>query len=92
MEVDQIQSDWRKGIFKPVYWFEGEESYYIDKLTDFAEKNILTDEELAFNLSVFYGKDAKTEDVLNACRRYPVFSDKQVVIIKCGILKELNLI
>ena len=82
MEVDQIQSDWRKGIFKPVYWFEGEESYYIDKLTDFAEKNVLSDEELAFNLSVFYGKDANMEDVLNACRRYPVFSDKQVVIIK----------
>jgi len=82
MEIDQIISDWKKQIFKPVYWFEGDESYYIDKLTDFAEKNILSEEQQSFNLSIFYGKDAKVEEVLNACKRYPAFSDKQVVIIK----------
>jgi DNA polymerase-3 subunit delta len=82
MEIDQIISDWKKQIFKPVYWFEGDESYYIDKLTDFAEKNILSEEQQSFNLSIFYGKDAKVEEVLNACKRYPAFSDKQVVIVK----------
>lgn len=82
MELEQIISDWKKGIFKPVYWLEGEESYYIDTLTEFAEKNILSEEQMAFNLIVFYGKDAKVEDVLNSCRRYPVASDTQVVIIK----------
>jgi DNA polymerase-3 subunit delta len=82
MEIDQVISDWKKGDFKPVYWFEGDESYYIDKMIDFAERNILTEDQQSFNLSIFYGKDAKMEDVLNACRRYPVFSDKQVVIIK----------
>lgn len=82
MELDQILSDWKKGTFKPVYWLEGEESYYIDKLTDYAEKNIISEEAAAFNLSIFYGKDSKVEDVLNSCRRYPVFSDKQVVILK----------
>jgi DNA polymerase-3 subunit delta len=82
MEIDQIISEWKKGVIKPVYWLEGEESYYIDKLTDFAEKNLLSEDQQSFNLSIFYGKDAKIEEVLNACRRYPVFSDKQVVIIK----------
>ena len=82
MELDQIIADWKKGNFNPVYWLEGEESYYIDKLTEFAEKLILSEEKKSFNLSIFYGKDAKIDEVLNACRRYPVFSDKQVVIIK----------
>jgi DNA polymerase-3 subunit delta len=82
MEIDQLISDWKKQIFKPLYWFEGDESYYIDKLTDFAEKNILSEEQQSFNLSIFYGKDAKVEEVLNACKRYPAFSDKQVVIVK----------
>jgi len=82
MELEQIISDWEKGNFRPVYWLEGEESYYIDKLTEFAEKKILLEEQIAFNLIVFYGKDARVEDVLNSCKRYPVASDKQVVIIK----------
>ena len=82
MELEQIISDWEKGNFRPVYWLEGEESYYIDKLTEFAEKKILLEEQMAFNLIIFYGKDARVEDVLNSCKRYPVVSDKQVVIIK----------
>ncbi len=82
MELDQIWSDWKKGVFKPIYWLEGEEPYYIDKLTDYAEKNILTEEQSSFNLTIFYGRDSKSEDVINACRRYPMFSDRQVVILK----------
>lgn len=82
MELDQIWSDWKKGVFKPVYWLEGEEPYYIDKLTEYAEKHILTADQASFNLSIFYGRDSKSEDVINACRRYPMFSDRQVVILK----------
>jgi len=44
-----------------------------------------------FNLSIFYGRDSKVEDVLNACRRYPMFAEKQVVILKeAQHLKEID--
>lgn len=82
MDIEQIWSEWKKGVFKPVYWLEGEEPYYIDKLTDFAEKHILTEDQASFNLSIFYGRDSKSEEVINACRRYPMFSERQVVILK----------
>jgi DNA polymerase-3 subunit delta len=82
MYPEQIIQDWKKGIYHPVYWLEGEEPYYIDKLIDFAEKNILNESEASFNLSIFYGRDAKLDEVVNACRRYPMFSEKQVVILK----------
>lgn len=82
MSVEQMQSDWLKGVFKPIYWLQGDEPYYIDLLSNYAENNILTPDQASFNLSVFYGKDSKVEDVLNACRRYPMFSDLQVVILK----------
>lgn len=82
MNPDQIISDWKKNIYHPVYWLEGEEPYYIDKLIDFAEKNILNESEASFNLSIFYGRDAKLDEVVNACKRYPMFSEKQVVILK----------
>ncbi|HPG13017.1 MAG TPA: DNA polymerase III subunit delta, partial [Chitinophagaceae bacterium] len=65
-----------------VYWLEGEEEYYIDKAVDFAEHEILSESEASFNLTVFYGKDAAWPDVLNACRRYPMFAERQVVLLK----------
>jgi DNA polymerase III subunit delta len=80
--VEKILGDWKKKIFKPVYWLEGEEEYYIDKLVDFAEHHILPESEAAFNLSVFYGRDADWTELLNACRRYPMFAEHQVVLLK----------
>ncbi len=82
MSVDKILTDWKKKAFKPVYWLEGEEEYYINKLVNYAEHSILPESEAAFNLTVFYGKDADWAAVLNACRRYPMFAERQVVILK----------
>ena len=82
MHPDKIVNDLKKGHFKPVYWLEGEEEYFIDLIINYAENRILTDNDAAFNLTVYYGRDAAWTDIINSCRRYPMFSDKQVVILK----------
>jgi DNA polymerase III subunit delta len=82
MSVEKIISDWKKKQFQPVYWLEGDEEYFIDKAVDYAEHHILSESEASFNLSIFYGKDANWADVMNACRRYPMFAERQVVILK----------
>jgi DNA polymerase-3 subunit delta len=82
MSVEKIIREWKIGAFKPVYWLEGEEPYFIDKITDFAEHHILNESEAAFNRTVFYGKDAEWTAVVNACRRYPMFAERQVVLLK----------
>lgn len=82
MSAEKIIGDWKKKIFKPVYLLEGEEDYYIDVVMNYAEHKILNESEAGFNLSVFYGKDAVWSDVINACRRYPMFADRQVVLLK----------
>lgn len=82
MSVEKIISDWKKQSFRPVYWLEGEEDYFIDQLVNYAEHNILNESEAGFNLTVFYGKDANWAEVVNACRRYPMFAERQVVILK----------
>lgn len=82
VSVDKIISDWKRNTFKPVYWLEGEEPFYIDQVLDFAERNILSESDASFNLSVFYGRDADWASVVNACRRYPMFSERQVVLLK----------
>lgn len=82
MSATAIIESWKSGKFRPVYWLEGNEDFFIDEVVKYAEHNILSDEQAQFNLTVFYGKDANWADVLNACRRYPVFSDRQVVLLK----------
>jgi len=82
MAVEKIIAEWKKGVFKPVYWLEGEEEYFIDRVIDFAEHQLLPESEASFNLSVFYGRDASWADVVNACRRYPMFAERQVVLLK----------
>src|SRR5688572_25286580 len=82
MSISTIISDWKKGIFKPVYWLEGDEEYFIDKAVNYAEHHILSESEASFNLTVLYGRDTSWPEVMNACRRYPMFAERQVVILK----------
>lgn len=82
MSAEKILHDWKLKLYKPVYWLEGEEEYFIDQVVDYAEHHILPESEASFNLTVFYGKDAAWADVVNACMRYPMFADKQVVLLK----------
>jgi len=82
MSVEKIIADWKKGNFKPIYWLEGDEPYLIDQLVNYAEHKILSEAEAGFNLTIFYGRDANWPDVINACRRYPMFAERQVVLLK----------
>ncbi|TMI92836.1 MAG: DNA polymerase III subunit delta [Bacteroidetes bacterium] len=82
MLANTIISDWKKLQYKPIYWLEGEEEYFIDQVMDFAETQILNESETGFNLTVFYGKDAEWPNIINACRRYPMFAERQVVLLK----------
>lgn len=60
----------------------GDEPYYIDKLTEYIEDNILSEEEKGFNQMVFYGKDVSIEDIIANAKRYPMMAERQVVIVK----------
>ncbi|HRO74081.1 MAG TPA: DNA polymerase III subunit delta [Saprospiraceae bacterium] len=82
MASESIIASWKKRHFKPVYWLEGPEEFFIDEILNYAEHSILSEDESQFNLTIFYGRDTLLPDVLNACRRYPVFTDRQVVLIK----------
>ena len=68
--------------FAPVYLIDGEEPYYLDMITTYFETQVLAPAERDFNLMVMYGKDSEWMDVVNACRGYPMFAEKKVVILK----------
>jgi len=82
MSIENILLSLKKKEFKPVYWLEGEESYFIDEIVNYVEHQILSPAEASFNLTVFYGRDAVWSDVVNACKRYPMNAEKQIVLLK----------
>lgn len=81
-EVIQITRDIKSGNIKPIYFFMGEEPYYIDKLTEYIEDNVLTDDEKGFNQMVLYGRDTSIEEIVSNAKRFPMMSERQVVIVK----------
>jgi DNA polymerase-3 subunit delta len=60
----------------------GEEPYYIDRLSDYIENNVLSEEEKGFNQTVLYGRDVTVEDIVSAAKRYPMMAERQVIIVK----------
>jgi len=80
--VKEIVSDIKNGKFYPVYLLTGDETYYIDKIADFIEENVLSEEEKGFNQTIMYGRDVEISQIIDAAKRYPMMSDRQVVIVK----------
>ena len=66
MTYDQILNDLKNKIYKPVYLLYGEESYFIDKITDYIAENVLTEQEKAFNQTIIYGRDTNVTAVIQA--------------------------
>jgi DNA polymerase-3 subunit delta len=60
----------------------GEEPYYIDKISDFIEQNILDETEKGFNQQVMYGRDSSIEEIISSAKRYPMMAERQVIIVK----------
>ena len=81
-EVVKIINDIKTGNIKPIYFLMGEEPYYIDKLSEYIEHNVLQEHERDFNQTVLYGRDVTIEEVVSNAKRYPMMADRQVVIVK----------
>jgi len=82
MTFEQIISELKKGQYRPVYFLMGEEPYFIDVIADYIAQNALSEDEKAFNQVVMYGKDSSVYSVIDAAKRFPMMSQRQVVILK----------
>jgi len=81
-EVAKIIKEITDGNIKPIYFLMGEEPYYIDKLAEYIEQNVLQEHEKDFNQTILYGRDVTIDEIIGTSKRYPMMADKQVVIVK----------
>lgn len=82
MTFEDILQNLKKKIYHPVYFLMGEESYFIDRITDYIAENVLTDAEKGFNQTVLYGKDTEPDTIITHARRFPMMANHQVIIVK----------
>jgi DNA polymerase-3 subunit delta len=80
--VKKIFTDLKGKKYAPVYFLQGEETFYIDMLADYVEANVLSEAEKGFNQVVVYGKDVTMATILTHARRFPMMAERQVVIVK----------
>ena len=82
MDYNSIQKELENGQYRPVYFLQGEEPYFIDKLTKYIELHAIQEHERDFNQTIFYGKDCTPDIVLETAKRFPMMAERQVVIVR----------
>ena len=78
----QYEKEIRTGNFAPIYVLYGEETYFIDKVTQLLEQNVVPEESKSFNQHIHYGKEISCNDLIAMCKRYPMMSDFQLIVVK----------
>lgn len=81
-EAIQIVKKIKNGELHPIYFLMGEEPYYIDRISDYIEDNLLAEEEKGFNQMVLYGRDTSIDEIVSNAKRYPMMAERQLIIIK----------
>lgn len=82
MTFEEIRKDIKARKYKPIYFLCGEEPFFIDRLTALLENTVLTEDEKAFNQTVLYGNDVSMSTITDTARRFPMMSERQVVIVR----------
>lgn len=78
----QIIRDLKNDNYAPIYLLEGDEGYYIDRITNYILDNALTEAEKGFNQTILYGKDATVDAIITAARRFPMMAARQVIVVR----------
>jgi DNA polymerase III subunit delta len=79
---EEVMKSLRAKNYKPIYILMGEESYFIDQISNYIEQSVLSDEEKEFNQTILYGLDVDVSTIVNTAKRYPMMAEHQVVIVK----------
>jgi len=79
---DTLLQDLKNRIYYPVYLLHGEESYFIDEISDYIEQNLLNEQEKEFNQTIVYGKDSNVPTLISYAKRFPMMANYQLLIIK----------
>ncbi|MBR5328318.1 MAG: DNA polymerase III subunit delta [Paludibacteraceae bacterium] len=85
MKYEEVMIGLKQGKYAPAYMLCGKEPYYIDKVADYIEHNVLDEMAREFDQTIIYGKDLTSGDVsavIGAARGFAMMGGYKVIIVK----------
>ncbi len=85
MKYEEVMMNLKQGKFAPAYMLCGKEPYYIDKVADYIEQNVLDEMAREFDQTIIYGKDLLGGDVspvIGAARGFAMMGGYKLIIVK----------
>ena len=79
---DGIMRDLRNNVFAPIYILMGEESYYIDQISNYIQSHALTVDQQAFDQTVVFGADVSGSQIADLAMQFPMMASRRVIIVK----------
>ncbi|MDO5615466.1 MAG: DNA polymerase III subunit delta [Cruoricaptor ignavus] len=81
-ELDLILKNIKNKEFLPIYFFHGEEPYYIDIAVKSFENDVLEEDERDFGQTILYGKDTNIAEIIALAQQFPMFGNYNLIIVK----------
>jgi len=82
MTFENIIQDLKRKHYSSIYFLMGEESFFIDQITNYILENVLADSERDFNQTILYGKDTDIGTIITTAKRFPMMAERQVVVVR----------
>ena len=80
---ESVMCDLKARKYYPIYLLMGEESYFIDKISDYIADNVLRPDELFFNQNIVFGSDVTASQIVDLAKGYPVMpAEHRLIIVK----------
>jgi DNA polymerase-3 subunit delta len=79
---DDLATGFRHGQFAPLYFFYGEEGWFMDELQRLAVEHAVEPHERDFNVDVVFGPEATAQQVLAQCAQFPMMAARRLVVVR----------
>jgi DNA polymerase-3 subunit delta len=82
MKTEEFEQEVRKGVLGPLYYIYGDEPYLVDRGVRLLLAGGVADEFRDFNQSVFYGNEARGDEIVEAAQTLPMFAERRLVLVR----------
>ena len=82
MKPLELQHALKRKEYAPLYFFYGEETFLIDRTVGNLREQLLDQDLASFNLTVFYGRESTSRDIINAAKTLPLQGKYRLVLVK----------
>lgn len=92
-EIQSVLRSISEGNIENNYFLTGNQPYFINLVCKKLEEKLIDRNSREFDLRLLYGKESSVKEILETVKSYPMFGEKQLVIVReAQYLKDIELL